>query len=79
MQNFVDKFSQDVAAEVRSHGIAVQTVHPGYVHTKMPGLESSSLGAPLPDDYVKGTLRTLGLEDRTSGYWVHQIQVKSFS
>ena len=76
-QAFVDKFSQDLAAEVRALGVTVQTVHPGFVCTKMPKLKKPSITAPMPDVYVSGTLRTLGLEDRTAGYWVHKIQVST--
>ena len=34
-----------------------------------------SLMSPHPDTFVAATLRTLGLEDRTAGYWTHKIQV----
>ena len=73
---FVDKFSQDLAAEVRDRGVVVTTVHPGYVVTAMSKLKRSSLTAPNPDVYVAATLGTLGLGDgRTAGFWFHKIQV----
>lgn len=79
MQAFVDKFSQDVAAEVRDKGVLVQTVHPGHVVTNMSGNVTSgpSITGPDPDAYVKAALGTLGLENRTAGYWFHKIQVRA--
>ena len=32
--------------------------------------------APTPDVFVKAALSTIGLEDRTAGFWFHKIQVK---
>lgn len=55
----------------------MQTVHPGYVLTKMAPVEEKSMIAPTADAFVKSTLRTLGIEDRTAGYWSHKIQVMS--
>lgn len=74
-QAFVNKFSQDLAAEVRPLGVTVQTVHPGYVLTNMAPMEKSPLVGATPETYVAATLRTLGLEDRTGAYWAHKIQV----
>lgn len=71
----MDKFSQDLAAEVRSLGVTIQTVHPGFVLTKLAKLKRTSLFVPEVNAYVVATLRTLGLESRTAGFWVHKIQV----
>jgi len=71
----VEKFSRDLAAEVRPLGVTIQTVHPGYVLTKMAPINEKSIIAPTSDSFVTATLRTLGLEDRTGGYWSHKIQV----
>ncbi len=38
-----------------------------------------SLMNPDAEKYVAATIRTLGLENRTAGYWAHRIQVLSFS
>lgn len=70
----MEKFSRDLAAEVRPLGVTIQTVHPGYVLTKMAPINEKSIIAPTSDSFVTATLRTLGLEDRTSGYWSHKIQ-----
>lgn len=74
-QAFVEKFSRDLAAEVQSLGITVQTVHPGYVATNMASHMKPSYISPHPDTFAAATLRTLGLEQRTAGYWTHKIQV----
>lgn len=71
----MDKFSQDLAAEVRSLGVTIQTVHPGFVHTKLAKLKRTSFFVPEVNAYVVATLRTLGLESRTAGFWVHKVQV----
>ncbi len=71
----MEKFSCDLAAEVRPLGVTIQTVHPGFVITKMVLLKDKSIIAPGPDAFVTGALRSLGLEDRTAGYWSHKIQV----
>jgi hypothetical protein len=74
-QAFVEKFSRDLAAEVKSLGVTVQTVHPGYVATNMASHMKPSLLSPDPNTFAAATLRTLGLEQRTAGYWTHKIQV----
>ncbi|KAI9556827.1 hypothetical protein GHT06_016619 [Daphnia sinensis] len=71
---FVDKFSCDLAAECRSEGIVVQSILPGYVATKLPGLSGkSSFDVPTTKAYVEAVLRSLGLETRTAAYWFHKI------
>ena len=71
----MEKFSCDLAAEVRPLGVTIQTVHPGFVITKMVLLKEKLIIAPGPGAFVTGALRSLGLEDRTAGYWSHKIQV----
>jgi 17beta-estradiol 17-dehydrogenase / very-long-chain 3-oxoacyl-CoA reductase len=78
LQAFVEKFSRDLAAEVSSSGITIQTVHPGYVATNMASFMKPSLLSPDPDTFAAATIRTLGLEQRTAGFWTHKIQVIYF-
>lgn len=68
-----------MAAEVRGKGILVQTVHPGHVVTNMTSHVSSvpSITSPDSDTYVTAALGTLGLENRTAGYWFHKLQVRT--
>ena len=71
----MDKFSRDLAAELKPMGVTIQTVHPGWVVTNMSKLRKSTMTAPDPDTFAKSVFNTLGLESRTSGYWFHKIQV----
>lgn len=70
---YIEKFSKDLAVELRPHGITVQTVQPCYVATNMCELKPS-ITVPTADTYAKAALNTLGLEDVTAGYWYHKIQ-----
>lgn len=72
---FVYKFSEDLALEYSAHGITVQCVLPGFVATNMSRIKRPTLKAPLPKDFVRGQMRTLGLELASPGYWVHKLQV----
>ena len=72
----MDKFSLDLAAECRPHGIVVQSVLPGYVATKLPGLSGKvSFDVPTPEYYVAAALRSVGVETRTAAHWFHKILV----
>ncbi|XP_057374669.1 very-long-chain 3-oxoacyl-CoA reductase-B-like [Daphnia carinata] len=72
---FVDKFSCDLSSEVKESGVIVQTVHPGFVVTNMSKLRKATWKAPTPDRFVAAALSTLGLTNRTSGFWFHSIQL----
>ena len=74
-KGFVDKFSRDLAVEMKPYGILVQTVHPGFIVSKLSQLSRTNLLTPNAENYVSGHLRTLGLESRTAGFWVHKILV----
>lgn len=74
----MDKFSLDLATEVRPVGVTVQSVLPSHANTNMvpkDHVPSTWLSTAEPDAFAAGTLRTLGLEDRTGGYWTHKMQV----
>jgi 17beta-estradiol 17-dehydrogenase / very-long-chain 3-oxoacyl-CoA reductase len=76
LQAFVDKFSCDLAAECCSDGIVVQSILPGYVATKLPGLSGkSSLDVPTAEAYVVASINSIGVETRTAAYWFHKILV----
>lgn len=77
-QAFVDKLSCDLAAECGKDGVVVQSVLPGYVATKLPGLSGQdSFYIPTAQVYVESALRTIGVETRTAAYWAHKILVSS--
>lgn len=72
---YVDKFSADLAAEYSRHGIIVQCILPGFVATKMSKIRSSTWMAPSPDKFVSHAIRTIGVHDRTTGYYAHTLLV----
>ena len=75
----MDKFAQDLAAEVSQDGVIVQSVFPGLVATKMSNLKGqASTFVPSPVTFVSAHLRTLGIETRTAPYWTHRITVIQF-
>lgn len=73
----MDKFSRDLTSEVKQHGVVVQTVHPGFVVSKLSKMRRATIVVPSAKDFVEGQLKTLGLESRTSGFWMHKIHVSS--
>ena len=76
---YMDHFSEGLAAEVAHKGIVVQTVDPMYVCTKMTSyadlMQKPSLFVPSPETFVHSAIRTLGVVQRTTGYWPHGLQV----
>lgn len=71
---FVDFLSRSLSFEYANKGIIVQSVLPAYVSTKMSKIRKVSLMVPSPTTYVRHALRTVGIESRTYGYWMHKIQ-----
>ncbi|XP_069937667.1 very-long-chain 3-oxoacyl-CoA reductase [Cherax quadricarinatus] len=72
---YVQSFSVSLAAEIASKGVTVQCVMPGFVVSNMSRIRRPTLMAPTPTAYVKSTLRTVGIEKCTAGYFMHKIQV----
>lgn len=72
---YMDFLSRALQMEYRDHGIIIQSVLPGYVMTKLSKKRKTSFFIPSPEDFVKGSLKTVGLEDRTFGYWTHKLQM----
>uniref|UniRef100_A0A6G1S9V7 Estradiol 17-beta-dehydrogenase 12 n=1 Tax=Aceria tosichella TaxID=561515 RepID=A0A6G1S9V7_9ACAR len=71
---FVDVFSRSIGYEYAKKGITVQSVLPGFVATKMSKIRKAYWMAPTPENYVKSQLKTVGLDDQTTGYWSHELQ-----
>lgn len=71
---FVDLFSRSVHAEYASKGIIVQSVLPHLVATKLSKIKKPSFFIPTPEAFVKGAIKTIGVENRTYGYWSHKLQ-----
>lgn len=68
---YVDKLSENLAAEAAPKGVTVQCVQPGPVATRMTKLKRTSWMAPGPEKFVESALRTVGIESRTTGYLPH--------
>lgn len=77
----MDSFSQSLNYECRSTGVTVQTLTPGYVNTKMvsysPSLSMGGMMVPSPTVYAKNAILTLGIANKTTGYWCHGLEVSS--
>ncbi|KYN37337.1 Estradiol 17-beta-dehydrogenase 12 [Trachymyrmex septentrionalis] len=70
---YIDKLSADLATEAAPRGVTVQCVLPGPVATKMSKIKRPSWMAPSPETFVKASLRTVGIESRTTGYPPHSL------
>lgn len=68
---FIDKLSADLAAEAAPRGVTIQCVLPGPVATKMSKIKKPTWMAPSPDKFVQSALKTIGIENRTTGYPPH--------
>ncbi len=67
-----DYLSRALHFEYKDKGIIVQSVLPAFVSTKMSKLKPSFF-IPTPQQYVGETLKTVGIESRTYGYWTHKL------
>ncbi|XP_043277462.1 very-long-chain 3-oxoacyl-CoA reductase [Venturia canescens] len=70
---YVDKLSADLAAEAAPRGVTVQCVLPGPVATKMSKIKKATWMAPTADKFVEASLKTIGIESRTTGYPPHSL------
>lgn len=68
---YVRKLSFDLAAEAEPRGVTVQCVCPGIVATKMTKIKKSTWMAPTPEKFVESSLKTIGIEECTTGYLMH--------
>ncbi|XP_034943950.1 very-long-chain 3-oxoacyl-CoA reductase isoform X3 [Chelonus insularis] len=68
---YIDKLSADLAAEAAPRGVTIQCVLPGPVATKMSKIKRATWMAPTPEKFVESTLKTVGIESRTTGYPPH--------
>jgi len=72
---YVDFFTRGLTLEYEPHGLTIQCVMPGYVVSNMSKIRRANFMAPMPDQFVKSALAKLGVESRTTGYWVHDIML----
>ena len=71
-KSYVDSVTLAIQAEYRSDGIIVQSVLPGFVCSNMSKIKRPTLFAPAADTYSASALNTLGIADKTYGYWPHE-------
>ncbi|KAG5880525.1 hypothetical protein JTB14_014118 [Gonioctena quinquepunctata] len=72
---YVIKFSEDLSTEYSKSGITVQCLLPGYVATNMTKIRSSTWMAPSPLKYVYEAMKTIGVKEKTTGYFPHTLLV----
>lgn len=72
-KSYVDKFTEDLATEYSKSGITFQCLFPGYVATKMSKIRTSTWMAPSPSKYVDDAIRTIGVQQHTTGYFPHTL------
>lgn len=72
---YIDYLSQALSEECRGTGVQVQSLVPGYLNTDMLHLSSQSNPylVPSPEMFSRHAICTLGIVDRTSGYWLHGL------
>merc|ERR1712088_581522 len=75
-QHYISAFTQAIAQELAGSGVVIQEVDPGQVdgartNNLLPLF--SSLLAPTSATFVASSLRTLGYNNRTCGYWSHSL------
>ncbi|ELU12668.1 hypothetical protein CAPTEDRAFT_107150, partial [Capitella teleta] len=73
----LDFFTRGLQNEFGQKGIIIQSLLPFWVITNMvPKDWKPTFFTPLADDYVRAALGTVGVLDRTTGYFPHTIQVR---
>lgn len=64
--------------EYRDKGITVQSLIPSYISTKLVRfsnfLSTPSIIVPNAETFVKSSLQTIGVSNRTTGFWTHGLQ-----
>jgi len=75
---YVDYFSRALSHEVRNSGVTVQTLVPFYIATNLTKFSDfigrPSLLVPNAQTFVSSALSTVGVCNRTTGYWSHELQ-----
>ncbi|XP_060644271.2 inactive hydroxysteroid dehydrogenase-like protein 1 [Anolis sagrei] len=76
---YLDHFSRALYYEYAPKGIFVQSLIPGFIHTKMIKhislFSKESLFVPSAEEYARQAVTTLGVAKRTTGYWPHTIML----
>lgn len=70
---FVDYLTRALDVELADTGIVVQSLLAGSVSTQMTNWKKVHVFNPTPEDFVRGALKTVGIEVQTNGYWSHRF------
>ncbi|XP_054722876.1 inactive hydroxysteroid dehydrogenase-like protein 1 [Uloborus diversus] len=75
---YVDWFSRALSYEYKDEGVIVQSLVPSYIATSLVRfsslLQRPSFLVPDPERFVRSAICTLGVADRTTGFWSHGLQ-----
>ncbi|GIX72175.1 inactive hydroxysteroid dehydrogenase-like protein 1 [Caerostris extrusa] len=75
---FVDWFSRALSYEYKDDGIIVQSLIPSYIATNLVRfssfLQRPSFIVPDPKRFVNSAIQTIGVSNRTTGFWSHGFQ-----
>ena len=80
-KHFMSAFTEGLRQEISASNVVIQLVDPGQTNTAMTRdfVQISKVEAPLPDQYVRSSILSLGWTDRTCGWWFHGLQVTFLS
>ena len=70
---YTDFLAQSLAAEYAGKGIFFQCQSPLWVTTKLAKIRRSSLTVPTPKTYAKAAVATIGHDQDSVAYWVHDV------
>jgi len=72
-------FSDALRLECQGTGVEVQTLSPTCVNTQLAAWRVANsepgLFVPSPQIFAKHAVATLGVAQKTAGYWPHELQV----
>lgn len=71
---YMDHFSRALHLEYSSRGIFVQSLIPFQIASSGRHPSTESWFVPKPDVYARHAISTLGVSNRTTGYWPHTLQ-----
>ena len=80
-KHFMAAFTEGLRAELSHSNVVIQLVDPGQTKTAMTRdfVQISRLEAPLPDQFVRSSILSLGWAGRTCGWWFHGLQLSLLS
>ena len=74
-KSYMDMFSRSLSKEYEHYGITIQSILPGPVVSNMSKLKKPVFIAPSSEAFVSSALSRIGIDQRTTGYWVHDLML----